>query len=364
MNTPNAITPREVRKGKRTVKAKKEKKFEDYEKTKPQQLTMFSRFGLDSPYSNTIDFYDFIPKYVWGKQERTKVEKANKEVLPNLRREFECKTIPYTVVIKPASIEGKDGVDRDFYPSKREELVEDALRKIACESKNSVYLDGEASVTFTLYQLRKELKSKGHGYKIADIKEALYILSETHLEIATADGKAIMKSNIFQTMVLQTQEDWKGAGKKERAFVRFSPLVTKAIKHMKFRQLEYETAMSFKNYIARLFFKRLSHHYTQASISTLYTIMLSTLIRDFGLTQYSQLRDNLRELIQALEELKAKNVIAKYDIARTIDAQHHKKLIDVKFTILTTPQFNAEVKQANAKAVIPSSLIPVGESFP
>lgn len=359
MQEPARIIPR--KRGKRAVpRAKKEKRFEDYEQTEDKQITMFSRFALDSPYSNTIDFYDFIPKYVWGKQERTKVEKANKEVLPNLKREFECKGNPYTVVIKPASVQGKDGIDRDFYPSKREELVEDALRKIA--SENSCYLNGEASVMFTLYQLRKELRKRGHGYSIDEIKEALNILSETHLEIATADGKSIMKSNIFQNMVLHTQEDWKGDGKKAVTFVRFSPLVTKAIRHMKYRQFEYETSMSFRGYIARLLFKRMSHHYIQASLLTTYHITLLTIIRDFGLTRYDQLRDNLREVIQALEELKEKGVVATYKVEKTIDAQRHNKLLDVKFTIMTTPQFNAESKKANVP--IERDLIPEGETYP
>lgn len=46
----------------------KVKKLEDYEQAKPLQLDLF---GFTQPqeknYSNTIELYDFMPKYYWGK---------------------------------------------------------------------------------------------------------------------------------------------------------------------------------------------------------------------------------------------------------------------------------------------------------
>lgn len=48
---------------------KKTKKLEDFKQSKPEQLTMFEMFLSEDKkserYSNTIDLYDFIPKYVW-----------------------------------------------------------------------------------------------------------------------------------------------------------------------------------------------------------------------------------------------------------------------------------------------------------
>ena len=41
--------------------------------------------------------------------------------------------------------------------------------------------------------------------------------------------------------------------------------------------------MSYKTVTARQLHKRMAHHYTQASLSEHYTIMLTTIIRDFGL---------------------------------------------------------------------------------
>ena len=40
----------------------------------------------------------------------------------------------------------------------------------------------------------------------------------------------------------------------------------------------------------------MSHRHTQASITNSYDILLSTVIRDFGLTRYRELRNNLRDV--------------------------------------------------------------------
>lgn len=329
---------------------KTKKRLEQYTQTKPDQLTLFELLDRDGEYSNSIELYDFIPKYVWGKVEREKALKSQKEILPNLKRDFECRGTQYHVEIKPASIEGRDGIARDYFPSKREELVEDALRKLACEGAG-IFLDDQAGLTFTLYQLHQELKERGHGYKIADLKEALCILSETHLELTTADGKAVMKANMFQALGLKTREDWKGAGKKTLGFVRFNPLVTAAIKNLAFRQLDYEKAMSFVSVIARQLYKRMSHHYIQASrTSPPYSIMLSTIIRDFGLTAYAELRNNLRDVVRALDEMKDKKVIHDYHVEKTHDSQRRNKLVDAKLLITTTDEFIWEMKKANQKA--------------
>src|SRR5437879_3211169 len=100
-----------------TPTAKTPKRLEDHKQTKPPQLSLFEMLAPeDRRYSNTIELYDFIPKYNYGK-----VERIGGEFLRALEREFECRGLKYTVKIHPASIEDEDGVDRYYYPSKREE---------------------------------------------------------------------------------------------------------------------------------------------------------------------------------------------------------------------------------------------------
>ena len=64
--------------------------------------------------------------------------------------------------ITPATIKNAKGEEKAYYPSQREEIVEDAIRKIAIE-KGGVFIDGGAGVQFSIYELANELKKRGHG---------------------------------------------------------------------------------------------------------------------------------------------------------------------------------------------------------
>lgn len=320
------------------------RKIDEYKQSKPIQLNLFELLSpQDREFSNTIELYDFIPKYFWGKSKR-----INGKFLEQLEREFECRNIRYKVKIDPAKISDRDGITRDYYPSKREELVEDALRKFACEGQG-LFLDDQAGVTFTLYQIHQELKRLGHTYSIREIKDSLLICAKTNITVSTEDGKSILVSSLFETLGLQTREDWKGQGEKTKAFVRFNSLVTQSIKQQTFRQLNYDKAMSYKSVIARQLHKRMSHHYTQASFSNPYHFLLSTVIRDFGLTKYTQLRDNLRDVQTGLEEMKEKEIIMAYKIQKTLESSQRNKLVDAKFTLMPDAGFIGEVIRTNKR---------------
>lgn len=322
-----------------------EKRLEDYQQSEPLQLSLFRLLDLkpaDQPrYSNTIELYDFMPKYHWGK-----VERIGGEFLRVLEREFECRGTKYKITVAPAVIKDKDGVNRYYYPSKREELVEDALRRLATTEKG-VFLDDRAGVTFTLYQLQQELKKNGHSYSIKEIKDSLFICNRTSITVTTDDGAAVLGSNMFETLGLQTREDWKETGKKQKAFVRFNSLVTESIKKGAFRQLDYEKVMSYSSVIARQLHKRMSHHFTQASLTTRYEIKLSTIIRDFGLAEYARPSLNLAHVLKALDEMKEKSVIVSYEVQKTLDHANRNKITDAKFTLTPHPFFSVEARKIN-----------------
>ncbi len=189
----------------------------------------------------------------------------------------------------------------------------------------------------------------GHTYSIREIKDALLICAKTNVTVSTEDGKSILVSSLFETLGLQTREDWRGQGEKTKAFVRFNSLVTQSIKQQTFRQLNYDKAMSYKSVIARQLHKRMAHHYPQASFSNPYHFLLSTIIRDFGLTEYAQLRDNLRDVQAALEEMKEKEIIMSYQIQKILDNKRRNKLIDAKFVLTPDARFISEVIKANKR---------------
>lgn len=322
----------------------KVKRLEEYKQEKPIQLSFFEfLLPQEDKYSNSIELYDFIPKYFWGKTQR-----INGQFLLSLEREFECRGVHYKVKIRPARMEDKDGIERDYYPSQREELVEDALRKLAAQGQG-IFLDDAAGVTFTIYRLQQELKDRGHSYSKEQIKDALLICAKTSIEVRTEDGSAVMVSSLFETLGLQTRDDWQDRDRKTRAFVRFNSLVTQSIKRNSFRQINYEKSMSLKSVIARQLHKRMSHHYTQASLMNSYTISLSTIIRDFGLTAYNKLANNLRDVKAALDEMKKKDVVIGYDIKKVLDSKNRNKLIDAQLTLMPSRSFVSESIEANKR---------------
>lgn len=83
----------------------KAKRLDDYDQSKPVQLTLFEMLlPNEREFSNTVELYDFIPKYHWGK-----VQRINDKFLDSLEREFECRGVKYKVKIRPASIEDRNG---------------------------------------------------------------------------------------------------------------------------------------------------------------------------------------------------------------------------------------------------------------
>ena len=319
-------------------------KIEDYNKSEPVQLKLFELIHpSEKDYSNTIELYDFIPKYVWGR-----VERIQEKFLEPIEREFECRSQKYRVRIAPARVKDSDGVSRDYFPGKREELIEDALRKLATGGQG-IFLDDEAAVTFTLYQLQQELKRTGHSYSITQIKESLMICVGTNLQLTDPSGQDVLVSSIFDTIGLQTREDWEGQGEKTKAFVRFNAMVTISIRNRTFRQFNYEISMGYQNVISRQLHKRISHHFTQASFAHPFTILLSTVIRDFGLTAYEKISHNLRDVEAALKEMVDNNVLLKYDLEKIIDEKRKNKIADVRLVLFPHPNFVGEVISANKK---------------
>lgn len=329
---------RKVSKNRQSKKVKeKKKKFLEFQNENPVQMSLFRLLKKEKDYSHTIELYDFIPKYVWGKSKR-----IEGKFLEPISRDFVCRGTAYKVVLLPARIQTETGDYIDYFPGKREELVEDALRKIMSDVQG-VFLDDAAGTTFTLYQLQTELKNREHSYSYDQLKESLEILAKTDIELESSDNETKIIFRAIETLGLS------GKDGETQTFVRFSPLVTQSIKKGTFRLINYEKVMSYKTTIARQLHKRMSHFYTQASLTEKYNILLSTIIRDFGLTRYSQLRNNLADVEKGIDELKEKNIIINCSIDKIFDVNPKTKLNDVKFTFQPHPYFVDEIKKANYK---------------
>ena len=319
-------------------------------KTQPAQLSLFGEFlppEARDTYSNTLELYDAIPKYFSSKKSMAELRRDG-IFLKSLKRRFRHRDDYYELVIKPARVMDKDGQEKEYYPSHQEEIVEEALKKLACDRLNGVFLNDTAGVQFTLYELDAELKRQGHAMKWSDLIASLEICRGAGIEVMGPESKVEVKSSIFPVVALVNRAEWQQNPKQVRCYVQFNPLVTYSINKLAFRQFDYSTYMQLKNHLARWLFKHLSHHYIQADWNAPYTIMHSTIVGNSYLVNNARTRDQVRYVCDALDELKARaDVIAVYH--KKMIAGPRKKIEDVKYEILPSLAFINQIKKANKR---------------
>jgi hypothetical protein len=323
----------------------------------PEQLEL-DLFFVDQDtdghkYSQSIELYDAVPKYVWGRQPRDPSGH-----LGILYRVFRHGAHEYEAEINPARIRKKvKGVEIElsFYPGVREELVEDALRKLATEGR-AQRIDKQYGVRFSLSELKRELERTGHSYNTSQLKEALEICSKASLKLTRKSDGAIASQTqtIFPQYTEAKRANW--IESKTQFAVEFHGLVTKSIEQKSFRQINYERSMQLSNALARWLHKRMSHNYRQAqAFSNTYTLGLATIVRDSGMTARARVSDNRKAVRKALEELKkppqhqgeeSQQVIFQWEEE---EIKEGRSLLDVKFHLQPSLVFTQEMKRANAK---------------
>jgi len=283
--------------------------------------------------------------------------------LPKTRRRFDYLGRAFIVEIRPARITDQEGKEREYYPSVREELVEDALRKIAAEQNHGFYeeLSGgqRSGVVFSIYMLRKELARRGHTVSYQQARESLYILSDAKIEILSADGACVIRSSVLPTLAGVSRTELQ-TDAKARWYADFCPLVTDSIRALTYRQYDYETMMQHSSQVGRWLHKRLAHNYVNASLMTPYTFLFSSVRRDSGLLgedpghaepkapqRYQRDRDAIRSLDLAIEELRERRVLLSCEREEQKGARG--RLTDVKYKVLAHPDFVKQVKAANKR---------------
>ena len=330
---------------------KDQKPYSEYKKSRDETLELAALPNLfekiRGSYSTTTELYDVLPKYIHDDVE--KLRTAGK-FLGSMTRDFVFKKQKMSLKISPALVETDGGIEKAFYPSTREEIIEDVLRKFATDPDRNEFLDDRLSVKFTLYDLWKELRRIGHTYDYSQIKESLKILVKTNLEIITEDNRVTFSSNMFETLgIVDCNENMQfeydeNYSKKIIYFIRFNSLVTKSIKEKTWRILNYEQCMSYKKVVSRWLHKRISNMFLNAKIEIPYNILLSTIIRDSGMTKYSSLRLNLAQVKKCLEEMIKVGSIDRYEIKTIFDEKKQNKIKDVKFLLYVSQSFYDDIR--------------------
>ena len=314
-------------------------------KTRPRQLALFQE-AFAPGRSSTIELYDALPKYFSSGQRMESLRRKNSgKYLDTLTREFVHRDKPFTLTIHPARLNTAKG-EREFYPTEREHLIEEALKKICIDPLNGIFLGGEVSVQFTLSQLRRELERTGHGMNYVSLVEGLRVCSLVKLTLATGDGQSLMDSAIFPSLVLTNRKRWE-QDPATRCYLKFHPLITASIRELTFRQMNYEAFMRLERSLSRYLFKRISHIHTQADWTRPYHIRLSTVLRDSGMTVSAAPSDNAKRVERSLDELKEKDVLTCWQ--RKVKTGPHNRFVDVVYDLYPSPEFSGDVIDANRR---------------
>lgn len=317
--------------------------LKEYTQTEPLQLRLFdlSKQNLDK-YSNTIEMYDSMPKYHFGGAEREKGKTT--EALPVISRDFIYREKAFKIDISPAAIvDEKSGKTISYYPSQREELVEDVIRKIAANKrKRGIYLDDDMAARFTLYEVEQELRKMGHGYSKSQIKQAIEVCNKSIIEITSKEGNQVSQTSaLFPFVAKETKE----MGGQERMIVMFHPLVTKSVDAGTYRTINYDRLMKLKKQLARWLHKHISHVFTQASDKNPYKINLSTIVTNSGMKSYEKISHTILQVKKALDELIKCRTVERYEMDPVTEKN---KILDMKFILFMSEEFIADVRKGSA----------------
>jgi len=320
-------------------------------KLKNVQFDLFSQFVSNDKgdVSNTVEFWDRIPKYFLTPKQSERLLTSDGLAKPYkleyMERDNEGYATKFSVVIQPALIENEDGSYKACFPSVTEELIEEALKKILSDQKFGMHDPDnmETWVKFSLSMLHRELKSRGKERNRNEIKKAILIMSKCNIAFFR-DGKEIWNGSILQDLVTVGRDEY--LENADSYHIAKLPLfISRAINQLEYRQFNYKRLFECNGQLTRWIYKKLIHRYRQASPIASYHFLFSSL-KSSGLLQQSRERDNRKKTKDALDELIKLGVIESYT---TDDRKEGRTIVDVKYTVYATTTFAKEQAAAHKK---------------
>lgn len=321
-------------------------------KEQSAQYDLFTEFyGDQNKLTNTIELWDAIPKFSCSRQKQLAMRDKSGR-LPSWEREFVYKpqgsrvSIPAVMRMTPARII-VDGVEKDFLPSKDEEIIEDILRKIFSDQRFGRHynLAAESFVDFTLGMLYRELKVWGHTRSKEEIKRSLDIMASCHmtLHFEGVGKKAVFKGAILPEVMEVGRADYM-ADPKARWRARLPQIYSKAINSLEVRQYNYATLMSMSSQLAKWLQKVLASRFTFAEVTKPFRIKYSTIKKESGMLLHSRESRNKATVIEAIEDLKAEDVLNFYKLCTSENDPR-----DPLYELFPTGTFIGEMKAANRR---------------
>jgi hypothetical protein len=299
--------------------------------------------------SHAIELWDSTPRYSFNRKAMNKA-RVNGQFLDLHEFDFQYAGRGYTLIAAPALLKDSDGINRAYFPGATEELVEEALRKLAIE-KQAGYFDKpnyRSGVLFTLHELRQELKRSGHERTFHDVIHALNVLAHSVLTIKPhTEGEAQITAACLPSLVAVSRTKL-AKDPKSKWLVQFHPLVTASLDRLDYRQHNYQIAMNLSTQLARWLNRQLVLKNTAASIANKFEMRYSTIRRDSHLLDgYERQRDAITNLGKAFQELQDREVLLYFE--RSDVVSERGKLLDVVFYLTPSPRFVSQAKAANKR---------------
>ncbi len=308
--------------------------------------------SFDSIYSNSIASIDLVPRFRRG------VNKAIKstEIKPNqsliIENRYHIGQHELICRIQPAIIRHHvDGIPVEYhaYPGDREELIEKVLFLIAAnkglELRNTAGGIKRYGVSFTLYEIREELKKIGKTKSYDVIREALTVIRDSKIIISQKQDKKeiTITHNVFADAALEVE----GKGRaRNRCFITFSDYVVTAIQSLNYRQYPFGKVHAHKATLARFLHSYLTAYWLNANIGVLKQLSTNAIMEAFGKSGISmpQKRRDLREAMSLLVQ------DGWFTHVPTAKKVQQNNIVDYIYFLEPTTQFVEDIKQANAKA--------------
>jgi len=285
---------------------------------------------LDKNFSNTIEIYDLVGKYVYNKKCKTLKQATAKQT--HLIRHTVVNGLSIKVTLTAASME-----NAFVFPGAREEIVEDVLRKLATERRSNAYQDAAkqkfVGLNFTLYEVFNELKRIGKTYSYTEIKEALLVMHKSNLSIESEDKALLLSSTLLPILTIK---------ERNKSFVCFHPMISDSIETLTYRRYNYLKSFEFKSHYTRQFYKRLCHRWIQASPTKPYNIKLSTLVESNK--NASSVAKDKNLYIKCLNELVATDILSHY---KAETKKEGRKIIDWLFILYASETFTQQIRSNN-----------------
>ena len=295
----------------------------------PIQLSLFY-YDVSENYTNVINLYHEIPKYVCDAPRDSKH-------LDTIERTFKVKGSIYNIALHPARIKDAEGNTVEQYIGIREEVVEDAITKIAVDKKRLFVLQDTTRIRVSIREIDTELRRIGKTYSYQEIKDAILVLAGARMVIENDKGKAVWSTSTYPEIMLSTDaEDGQG-------FVQLHPLVCEGIKHGLYIQIDYTLAMGLPGRYSRRLYKLLATKFTWAGMACKpFDVHLKSFVDKHGFKVYARITDNAKMFRESLKVLQAKSIIMKW---KETPKKKGRKTVDICYSIFPAPSFVRAMKR-------------------